>query len=200
MSQTKIVLSAKELEMVNDSEWILTKQRIIQQVYVLLESVVADIDALVLPKWESLTNQSALLPRIFKGENYLGLPYVTLDHPRLFDTENILTVRTMFWWGHFVSVTLHAGGIYKDPVFERMQRLPNIRKEELHICLHENQWHHYFEPDNYTLLGELPEKSVAEIMKDRNFIKLAYKTSLNQFNDLPGILYGQYAKFAEILV
>src|SRR5688572_3269810 len=109
MSKTKIALSIKEVEMVNDRDWILTKQRIIHQVYVLFESVVADIDSTVLPGWRSLSKQQESLPRIFKGENYLGLPYVTLDYPRLFESDNTLTLRTMFWWGNFVSVTLHAG-------------------------------------------------------------------------------------------
>ena len=199
MSKTKIVLSAKELEMVNDSEWILTKQRIIQQVFVLLESVVPDIDSTLLPAWHRLSRQQAVTPRIFKGENYLGLPYVTLDHPRLYEGENTLTVRTMFWWGNFVSVTLHAGGIYKEQLLNKITGLQLGEENQLHICIHENQWHHHFSTDNYRLLNDGAKEKLEEIKTQRDFIKIAYKINLQQFNELPPILLKHYKMLAEIM-
>lgn len=197
MSEAKIVLSDKELEMVNNREWILTKQKIIQQVYVLLESVVVDIDLFILAEWQTLCKQIASPPRIFKGENYLGLPYVTLDHPRLFSTENTFTVRTMFWWGNFVSITLHAGDAYKNHVINKLNLL-NDRDGNLYLCIHESQWHHHFEPDNYTLLKNVSEEKLKEVSK-RNFVKIAYKINLLQFNDLNTVLSKHYKMLAEIM-
>lgn len=48
--------------------------------------------------------------KISKGENFQGLPYVILDYPRLFSKDAIFAYRTMFWWGHFFSNTLHVRG------------------------------------------------------------------------------------------
>lgn len=198
MSKTKIVLSDKELEMVNDCDWILTKQRIIQSVFSLLESVVEDIDSLILTKWEALSQHQTSPPRIFKGENYLGLPYVTLDYPKLFNSENTLTVRTMFWWGNFVSVTLHAGSNYTQRLVDKLiHALPLVG--DLYICVHENQWHHYFEPDNYELVQNIPREKLEEL-KSRDFMKVAYKIDLAEFNKLHSILIKRYQMIAEILV
>lgn len=199
MSKTKIVLSAKELDMVNDSEWILRKQAIIQQVYVLLESVIEDVDTLLLPPWQSISDQQSLSPRIFKGENYLGLPYVTLDHPRFFESENTLTIRTMFWWGNFMSVTVHAGGMYKEKVLNKIAGLTASLRDGLYICIHESQWHHHFQTDNYVLLKDISVEQMGEIKTQRNFIKLAYKLSLQQFNELQHLLLKHYQMLAEIL-
>ena len=199
MSKTKIVLSTKELGMVTDSEWILTKQRIIQQVYVLFDSVIADIDRMILPEWRHLTEVAPLPPRIFKGENYLGLPYVTLDHPRLFESKNSLTVRTMFWWANFVSVTLHAGGIYKERLADKLGELQSSEHGDMFICIHENQWHHHFEPDNFILFQNISKKKFEEIKMERDFIKIAYKVNLQQFNELQEILIKNYQMLAEIM-
>ncbi len=185
--------------MVNDSEWILTKQRIIQKVYVLLESVVAEIDRLLVPGWQVLSGDQASPPRIFKGENYLGLPYVTLDHPRLYATDDTLTIRTMFWWGRFMSVTLHAGGIYKEPILQKIIADMDLIKDDMYICVHENQWHHSFEPDNYVLLKNLSEEQLQKIKTERQFIKVAYKLSLQQFNEMQPALLKHYETLAEII-
>ena len=60
------------------------------------------------PAADSLEPASA---KISKGEN-MGLPWVMLDYPRLFGQEDVLAIRTMFWWGHCFSVTLHLKGRY----------------------------------------------------------------------------------------
>ena len=40
-------------------------------------------------------------PKISRGEQYLGLPYVMLDYPRIFSKENVFAIRTFFWWGNY---------------------------------------------------------------------------------------------------
>ena len=52
-------------------------------------------------------------PKISKGENYKGLPWLVLDYPRYFNKEDIFAIRTLFWWGNFFSITLHISGKYK---------------------------------------------------------------------------------------
>lgn len=197
MPETKIALSDKELEMVNDREWILTKQRIIQAVYHLLESVINDINELLLPKWKDLSQQSTSPPRIFKGENYLGLPYVTLDYPKLFDSDNTLTVRTMFWWGNFISVTLHAGKTYNHRLIEKIKR-QRSQHTGLYVCINEDQWHHHFEADNYQLLQDISSEKLEEMI-DKDFLKLAYKITLTEFNELRTTMYRHYQMLAEIM-
>jgi len=60
-------------------------------------------------------------PKISRGENYLGLPYLVLDYPRLFRPDAVLAIRTFFWWGHFFSSTLQLSGGYKTEFLSRLQ-------------------------------------------------------------------------------
>lgn len=53
-----------------------------------------------------------LPPKVSKGENYKGLPYLVLDYPRAFGKTDMLAFRVLFWWGHFVSASLYLSGTY----------------------------------------------------------------------------------------
>ncbi len=121
-NRAKIQLSKLENELVNNTEWILTKQAIINKVYLLLGELHET--------YASILNDERYFISIFKGtksgkiskgENYLGLPYAILDYPAIFKKEDVFAIRTMFWWGNFFSITLHVSGR------ERMQAV-NIPK------------------------------------------------------------------------
>ena len=102
MSEAKIRLSQKEMEMVIDPEWILTKNHILKKANHLLANLLAKQQEYVKkyePKLPSEVLQSP--PKISKGENYKGLPYVVLDYPKNFSASGILAIRTMFWWEIF---------------------------------------------------------------------------------------------------
>lgn len=112
-STTKIHLSAEEAGLIDNTEFILTKHRIIKKVYYLfgeingmMKTELAGFDHLP----ESLRQYSG---KISRGENYRLLPYILLDYPSYFSKNTIFAVRTMFWWGHFFSVTLHLSGDFK---------------------------------------------------------------------------------------
>ena len=95
---SKIMLSDDELQLVTNTQWILTKRTIMNKVNALLGDVAAH-------QQQAIENEKAWLPsavvlsapKIARGENYLQLPYLLLDYPRCFDAANIFAVRTMFW-------------------------------------------------------------------------------------------------------
>jgi hypothetical protein len=105
MNEAKIQFSQEELELVENAGLILTKNTIIRKIHELFglisEQMKSELQIASLPEEIKQTS-----PKISKGENYKGLPYVVLDYPRLFTRENIFAVRTLFWWGHYFSVTL----------------------------------------------------------------------------------------------
>jgi hypothetical protein len=112
-TSTKIHLSILETELIQNKEWILTKRKIIEKVYLLFGSthdsykeILKNEQLLPEPHYKNITG------KISKGENYHGLPYVILDYPALFSKEDIFAVRTMFWWGNFFSISLHLSGKY----------------------------------------------------------------------------------------
>ncbi len=76
-----VKLSKDELELVTNAELILTKNRIIQKVYELFGELSIAYRELSKDLDEDLLH---IPPKISKGENYLGLPWVMLDYPRNF--------------------------------------------------------------------------------------------------------------------
>ena len=85
MNSAKIHLSADELLLVQNGEWILTKNTIIQKAYNLFGLLAENLKSNIhdyLP-----TEVAETTAKISKGENYNGLPYVMFDYPRLFTKE-----------------------------------------------------------------------------------------------------------------
>jgi hypothetical protein len=89
MSVAKIHLSEEELALVQNGAILLTKNNIIQKVYTLF----GDLSATLRNRYESnnfgFPEIINTYPKIAKGENFQGLPYVMLDFPRLFGGDII---------------------------------------------------------------------------------------------------------------
>src|SRR5437762_6528899 len=130
----KIQLSPLEFELMNNSEWILTKNNILKKTQRLLEQVRQNILDYTRLHPDLFPGQvTTVSPKISKGENYRGLPWFMLDYPRYFDKDNIFAIRAMFWWGNFFSTTLHLSGIYKEKYYRAIvDRYEDLCKNEFY--------------------------------------------------------------------
>jgi hypothetical protein len=123
-------------------------------------------------------------PRISKGENYKGLPWVVLDYPRCFGRDDVFAVRTLFWWGHYFSVTLHLKGRYKEmflPVIR--ENLSLLDGAGFMICISDDEWRHELGQDNYRPLSE-----GAGILSHHAFQKFSAKCDLRDWNEAGHLL------------
>lgn len=197
---TKIVLSDKELSLITNSEWILTKQSVIQKVYELLAGCSQYIEAAIMDKIFLPAEITATTPKIYKGENYRQLPYVLLDYPRYFQQEETFAIRTMFWWANFFSITLLVSGKFKNLINPEALNKTIPWQEDLFICVHEDQWQHHFEADNYLPYHHLTKQQQQELLYSRSFIKLSVKYTLDQWNTMPELLADGYLKMASLLI
>ena len=199
--ETKIMLSEQELEIVKDTSWILTKQEIIQKVYRLFNNQVPIIGKCL----NDLNNRYPEnlkygIPRISKGENYNGYPYVMLDYPAVFNKEKIFALRTMFWWGHFFSITLHLSGEYKDWYGEQIySRLIQSEESNFFVCVNEDQWQHHFEASNFIELKHLEDRAVAPVFQGKDFLKIALKIDIAEWNDIDSLFEAAYKKIILLL-
>jgi hypothetical protein len=194
MDAAKIQLSAEELSLVQNAGWLLTKNTIIEKVY----SLFGDIAHLVR---DDLNAKPGFLlpevlvpsPKISKGENYGGLPWVMLDYPRLFNREHTFAIRTMFWWGHFFSVTLHLKGAYKERLQQKLlANLPLLAARQFYLCVSGDEWRHEFEEDNYQPLSQLNSSGVEKILLANDFCKLSAKISLPNWNQSKELIIDLY--------
>jgi hypothetical protein len=196
----KLMLSDDELQLAGNTDWILTKRRIVDKVDKLL-SYLAGRQRLLMEGEKNRLPAEVVRsePKISRGENYLQLPYLLLDYPRCFDAENIFAVRTMFWWGNFFSVTLHLSGKYKEKFQEKIIENIGSIEQGLFICINENQWQHHFEAGNYVDVKEMNPGSLRALVEKKQFIKLAIKFPLQPWDALPVLLENSFLEMIKLL-
>ena len=197
-NSAKIHLSEKEMALVTNSEWILDKQNVIRIVY--------DMFGILNEEYRKQLTQCDHLPitlrndsgKIFKGENYLGLPYVILDHPAHFSKTDVFAIRTMFWWGNYFSITLHVSGIYKDRINEGYSKVLELLKEkEFSICVNNEEWHHELSSENYKPAIHINEEDSYNILA-KTFFKAAISVPLNQWDKTISRLEAYFRDIIEI--
>jgi len=189
MDMAKIRLSSAELELVSDPSLILTKNGIVKKAWSLLAELQVKQDEVLdgntsLPS-EVLTNPG----KISKGENYMGLPYLILDHPRAFFRDGVLAIRTMFWWGNFFSTTLHLSGKYKKQFQEKIIANHDAFANDYSICINENEWEHHFGETNYSPVKRFDKSNFAREINERKFIKISKTVPFQQWETAVELLF-----------
>ena len=201
MSGAKIRLSQKEMDMVTNADLILTKNAILQKVNQLLVSLQEKqkqyLDSFPEKLPDGLLPSS---PKISRGENYKGLPYLILDYPKKFEQKNICAVRTMFWWGNFFSVTLHLSGASKKAAEQKIiNSYTSLKETGFYYCINDDEWEHHFETNNYLPLVELNNAGFENIVRQKSFIKLGNKIPLQHWDDAEEILLDYFKEIIELL-
>lgn len=190
-----VSLSAFEKQLVTDAGFILTKNSIIQKVYELFGSISRgyQMNALL----QNLPAEVlALPPKISRGENYEGLPYLMLDYPRCFGKEDVFTIRTFFWWGHFFSCTLQLKGKYKD-LFQSAiaENMKSGMMDGLGINITEEEWIHHLNDDYVQMINSESEIN----LNAKNLIKISSKQSLNDWDFAEEFLLNCFNRYLMLL-
>ncbi len=172
-----------ELVIIEDSDFLLTKVKVIAKVRELLVETRSEIYDSIQNSTFSFQHEINLKTgKISKGENYKNLPYLVLDYPSLFGSEDTFAFRTMFWWGNFFSATLHLQGNslnkYRRFVVKRINRLV---EQEVFISIGDEPWEYHYEKNNYIPL----KKGHRDFIQDCHFLKLSKKTSLKNWENVP---------------
>lgn len=201
MNQAKIRLSATEIELIKNADWILTKNAIIEKIVQFFSSLQQQQEReLRLYKNNLPLKFFTSSPKISKGENYEGLPYVVLDYPRFFNDSGFGAIRTMFWWGNFFSITLHMSSENKRAFEEQIiNAYTQLRKEKFYSCINKNEWEHYFSAENYIALSEMTEDEYRKQIKETPFVKIATKISLDSWETAEDFLFSRYKNLIAIL-
>lgn len=187
MNSAKVHLSPEEWKLVTDPQVILTKNSVMEKVVGLLAGLSDE--------YQKVWKEQGASPKISRGENYRGLPWVMLDYPRYFGREDVFAIRTMFWWGHAFSVTLHLKGRYKElflPVVEKNWAL--LAEAGYHVGISEDEWRHEHAPDNYGALN-----AAADVKKTGDFLKLSSAVGLHRWADVPEELMSMFKTLISVL-
>jgi len=171
-----------------------------QKAYLLFGEAAASLQS-ILGSGNGLQQDLLVLsPKISRGENYKGLPYVMLDYPRHFSKGEIFAFRTMFWWGNFLSFTWHLKGsyalAYRQVIISHHKQLANAG---FHICVSEDEWQHDFETGNYFPTRDLSTEALAMLLDNKAFTKLAVKIPLDHWNNANDELMNNYLLILELV-
>lgn len=197
MPHTNVELSKNELDLVTSSEFILTKNRIIEKVYTLFGNLSED--------YKNILNGYADIfpveifsasPKIYKGENYLSLPYVMMDYPRIFLKEDAFAIRSFFWWGNYFSLTLQLSGKFLEKfIITLTLNLKNNLNVQYFVCINSSPWQHHFDQTNYKPLEEIN----TDELFSKPFLKIAVKLPLYDWNNGEKFFKKNYTDFLNLL-
>lgn len=200
MDTAKVRLSKEEMELITRSDWILTKNQIVKKVQQLLSDAQVQLQqTLRVYSWlpAEIINSS---PKISRGENYKGLPWLILDYPRYFNKEDVFAVRNFFWWGNFFNSTFHLAGQYKIRYGEKIiDAFEMLKENDFYFCIHQEQWVHHFEAGNYEAVSASDRFSFEKIINEKSFIKLAKKIPLEEWNDAGKKMVETFSQLMEAL-
>ncbi len=177
MQRNKIPFTEAENTILQNQTFLPLKQQAIEKVISLMATLREGIDTTWQEygsKWQIPCTQDSV--KISRGENYRNLPYVILDYPRKFARNDVFAFRSMFWWGHFFSYTLHLQG---NSLAEfrpyLLDTLPYLKEnsDAVHLGVGSTPWQYHYGPSNYQLIPHLSSKKITEILAHHEFIKLS---------------------------
>jgi hypothetical protein len=189
--------SSKELEIIQNQDFLRTKKTVISKIQQLLGITQKKLARNLVQSQLSDGLISSFSPmKISRGENYRDLPYLVLDYPATFSKEDIFAFRTMFWWGNFFSCTLHLQGKPLEQYrFDILEKIDWLVKNEYFVCIGETPWEYHYSSDNYKFLSR---NDIDAIEKCR-FLKLSKKIELDKWEVLPEFSTSCLSHFLKIL-
>lgn len=172
------MLSLAEQNAVKSPEYILTKNTVLQKVATMFGDLsTAYID--LHNKLNTPKNFLQLHPKISKGENYLGLPYIMLDYPRIFEKDHVFAIRSFFWWGHYFSITLHVKGRYKKLI--PLKKLADSGTKWMYY-MGNDEWENRLKEDNILLINPVNMDILEKQFQENTFCKVLQKFDLCEWD------------------
>lgn len=205
MQRNEIRFTEDENQVLQNKEFLPLKQQAVEKIITLMSVLREQLD-------EVWTNEGNHWPvpckkddvKISRGENYRQLPYVILDYPRKFARDDVFAFRSMFWWGHFFSYTLHLQGnsleTYRSTLAEKLSANQH-HLQDAYLCVGDTPWQYHYESDNYQLIRHLEQKEIRKIVRKHDFFKISawlpvsatpeavFEEGKNRFSQFMRLLY-----------
>lgn len=177
--------TAKELNYLQNTDFLRTKRLLISGFIEWFENIQVDILGLInTGKFQLPDKAITKSGKITKGENYKDLPFVVLDCPRFFSKNDIFTYRSIFWWGNYLSNHFLLKGHYLDLYREKFAAAwPFLKEQGVYLDLSDNPWNHDLSTQDYVLAGQLDTGEFDKIVREADFLKLVWRMELDQWKD-----------------
>ena len=166
--------SEKELRLVNHVEVFQTKPTILKKVEQRLITLQKALEQEITRIYLDLPDGLDLVKnQIARGENHKGFPYLSLDYPQNFSKIEMFTMRTLFWWGHYLGFSLILKGkklsIYLEKLIENRHKEPY---NNIYVSLAPDPWEWEIIDENFLLASHLKTESLQKIIQPLGYLKL----------------------------
>ncbi len=189
------MLTTEEIILAASPDVMLAKNRIIQAMYDMFGRLADTYRSVAALLPGMLTRQH---PKIAKGENYLGLPWVMLDYPRNFGSPDIFAIRTQFWWGHYFSLQVLLQGTYL-PMLQVTEMMNADSRNEWFFCTGSGPWQHHFEADYMMPIAMLTPEIVQQQKAEKGFFKIGVKLPVVEWEVAETFLAGRFEEAVKFL-
>jgi hypothetical protein len=184
MQDSKFKFSRDEIQLMSNRDFFRQKIIITQKLISLFQELNGHIENFKAENQNRFPEKvKTISGKISKGENYLGLPYLVLDNPRVFTKQDVFAFRSMFWWGNYFSFTFHLSGKYLEDYLKNIYKNFKILKgKDFLICVHHQQWVHHLEEENYEYFDSFNRRRIENLIEQNGFLKLSRKLDLKKWN------------------
>jgi hypothetical protein len=200
MLPANLRLSQEERLLLLDTRFILTKNAVLQKVEILFGELSETFRSVVQQMDIETTAPFILTPKIARGENYEGLPWVMMDYPRLFTKTDTCAIRCFFWWGHYCTITLQLSGTYQQQYFQAtknfVQTIPQHNQNEWYLSIGANAWQHVISESDYTPIQQITQQYWEQ---ERPCLKLTKKIPLEKWDDMKDFFEENFKQLLAIL-
>ncbi|PZP49006.1 MAG: hypothetical protein DI598_08905 [Pseudopedobacter saltans] len=156
----------------------MTKNRVIKKLQIAFGQIAIKYQEVVekgMPTWNP---EGIKTPKISKGEQYEGLPYLMLDYPRMFSSNDTFAVRSFFWWGNYFSISLLLTGSSQTKLEQYLLNHPSL--QTWHLDMSDTPWNHAWSEKQSPKLEDVNKQNY--IPKD--FFKLSKQIPLTHWQDM----------------
>ena len=175
MQNSSFKLTNKEFELILDKKYPLLKKNAIDKIQHHLHGIGEELSLNILIT--NLLHSNSY--KISKGENYMHLPYLVLDLPKIEGNNFPILCRTMFWWGKYFSLNvLIRKDAYDMATFEK--KLRNNNPPGIYILLNDKLWQQDLDSNDYKKITDWSEK----INIKGAYLKLSIKHSIADMETL----------------
>ena len=166
--------SEKELRLVKHVELFQCKPAILQKTENRFGALQKGLEKEIIPLATYLPKNLDLVKnQIARGENHNGFPFLSLDYPQNFSKTEMFTMRTLFWWGHYLGFSLILKGerlaIYSQRLLENYK---TKHFQDIFVCLAPTPWEWELNAKNYSLVSKVNAKEFQKTILELGYLKL----------------------------
>lgn len=198
MLSTNLRLSQEERHLLLDEHFILTKRNILTKLEQLFGKLSDEFRNEMIRRNLEQESFARLAPKIARGENYKGLPWVMMDYPRLFTRTDTCAIRCFFWWGHYCSITLQLSGFYQQHYQMAIHRFIQEQQhaEDWLYYVGEDPWQHIINTENHKPLSAIND--FQDIMLTP-FLKITKKIPLEEWDVMDEFFIKNFGSLLSVL-